>query len=1053
MTFSLRPLIPLLLVLLASRAMLAGDGAQARGSVAARTAASPHYLAGTIIVKLAPGVPNLRRNVRFELPALDAILDRSGIISRRALLPMAQYPEVEQQSGPQEHLTTGFDRIYVITYSGPYDPIALGTEIRATGLVEFAEPYYTFPLAYTPNDPLLGQQSWLTIIHTQEAWDITKGDSTVAIGIVDTGVDWPHEDLGPNIWINPGESGLDGQGKDKRTNGIDDDNDGFVDDYHGWDFVGNPTLNELQGGAFHPDNDPSPRPNNVAGYEGYHGTTVAGCASARGDNGKGVAGIGFLTRLIGVKCAADSIGTNSVVAGYDGIRFAADMGARVINCSWGGPSDPSTVAAMQAVVDYAYTKGALVVAASGNAGTNNDLAPSFPANLRHVLSVGATTPQDSAANFSEYGVSVGVWAPGTDIYTTTPGNGYGSSINGESISGTSFASPIVSGIAGLVTARHKDWTPDQVAMQIRVTGDRVRVRTPSLAPYFYRRANAYRAVALNTTLAPGDPTGVPGVAIDSYSINGKSSDTIRDVNQNVTVRLTLKNLLSPVSNLTVEAVAGQTLSLTTPVTIASIGTLQTTVQDLHVKMVPNSGVLYSEGDLQLVLKLSASNYEDYVVVRIPVRLPGWHLQYDALAAGSLQQIVGAGLCAVKPTLAWTVSNVSTSQTTETPIVARSLDGLSWSAFQQVATNGDALYCITALDDKHAWAGSGPTSGQAAIFRTTTGPSSWQRTSVATITPFVDAIYFFDNQNGIFVGDPLNGKWGIGVTTNAGTSWAPLASALTAGTSTEAGWNNSFTAVGDTLWFGTNNSRIYRSVDRGRTWTFGTTPSANSFGIAFCTGNDGLATFAPLSTGSGSYMVAASRDGGKTWRAAQLPFSGAQVSGVTFEPGTTRAFVGTQNGVYETSDFGATWKQMAVPPILFSGTYFSTAADANGHVTSFSTNAYTQLEFYRDSVAPTPLAVPDVRNVAATNSLAMLGQNVPNPCSHSTTIPFELRTAGRVRLVMYDALGLQVMNLFDGMMDRGEHRVDAAVDHLAPGAYYYSLETGGQTLARRLLIVR
>lgn len=1031
------------LFVLSASLLLAGNAEQARRN----GTQPPRYRAGTLILKLKSTTPNIRGPRRFGVETIDLLLDRAGMTSRRSLFPLAPYPENHTASTPSDDpLMRGFDRIYVVDYSAPTDARALAAELNATGMVEFAEPYFIFETNYTPNDPMLTQQAWIELIKARQAWDVTKGDTSIAIAIIDTGIEWLHDDLAPNIWINPGETGTDPQGNDKRSNGRDDDANGFVDDYHGWDFVGNVSISQIQSGSLRPDNNPAPTVVSTPGYQGYHGTVVGGCASARADNGKGIAGTGFLTRLIPVKCAADTVGTGSVVAGYDGIRYAADAGARVINCSWGGPLDAGSVSGIQSVVNYAHSKGALVVAAAGNNGTNNDLAPQYPANLRHVLSVGATDERDSVSGFSQYGISVGVWAPGVSVFTTVPGNAYSASVGGGAINGTSFSSPIVAGIAALVMARHPDWTPEQVAMQLRVTGDRVKVRSADLGPYFFRRANAYRAVALNNTLAEGDPTGLPGVALEGYTVNGRATDTIRDVNQSVDVRISLKNYLAPASDLRVEALPNQALTIDAPITIASLGSLETTTRDMAVRLKPNSGTIYSEGNLQLVLKITGGPYEDYVAIQIPVRLPGWHLQSDQFA-GNLPVYSGSGIHAVTPKIAWTLTNATVSQSSQVALYSRVTDGANWSRYQQVPGQ-EALYCITARDERRAWAGSGPSSAQAKIFRTTNGGAAWLTTNVSQITPFVNAVHMFDDQNGIFIGDPRSSRWGIGVTTDAGATWSAITQPLTAGNSSEAGWNNSFAANGDNLWFGTNNSRIYRSTDRGRTWAFTSTPSVNCFFLAFANASDGIATFAPGSNGAGTYMICVTRDGGKSWRQVSPPFSGTQATGVSFVPGTTRAFVATQNGVYETSDFGVTWKQMAVPPILFVAVTMSTAADGSGALASYATNAYSQLMNYAETK---PLAVPDEVDRAGRN--VRLLQNLPNPCASATTIPFVLGRPAHVTLLLHDALGYEARRVTIGTLAAGSHDVVLPVDGLPSGAYYYTLKAGDDQQTRRLVIAR
>ncbi|MDB5034203.1 MAG: Subtilisin-like serine protease [Chlorobi bacterium] len=1050
MKSSLRAFVLTLALLTASLAHAAdGDAARTPSSKTATPVAkgpAPTYLTGVVIIKLKSTTANRRGNVLFGVPELDQVLREISVVQRTPLLPMAPFDQAEAL-GPQREKDHGFDRIYKVRFSGPYDAAWVAAEIRKTGLADYAEPYYTFQLSYTPNDPLLAQQYWLDAIHAKEAWDITRGDSTISIAIIDSGVDWAHEDLNGNIAVNSGETGLDAQGKDKRTNGVDDDKNGFVDDWHGWDLVGNPKIDDLQQAQFFPDNDAAPKPNTSSGYEGYHGTAVSGCASGRADNAKGIAGIGFRTKILPVKCAADSVITNQILAGYDGIAYAADRGARVINCSFGGPGDGSSVQAIQDIVDYAYGKGALVVAASGNMGTNNDVTPGYPANLNHVLSVGATDSQDSVAGFSEYGISVNVWAPGVNTLTTMPGNQY----NGGGVSGTSFSSPIVAGVAALVLSVHPTWTPDQVMMQLRVTGDRVKVRTPDLAPLYYRRVNALRAVGFNKDFNAGSASTFPGIAVVSYSVEGKTQDTIRSADAPVTVQLTLKNYLAPAGNIRITALPGGPLTLDSDAVIPTIGTLETIAQNIRVKLNPAAATIYSEGDLQLLLKFSGGIYEDIIPVKIPVYLPGWHRPSDPVASAT--NFVGSGIVAPLHDVAFAIANV-TSGNTSIPKITRTLDGQVWSQLQQITSSNDPAYCITAIDGKHVWVGTGPTSKSANIYRSTNAGYAWQKTSVATITPFVNAIHFFDDMNGIFVGDALNSVWGIGVTTDAGVTWKSLPSPLALGNATESGWNNSFAAVGDTIWFGTNNSRIYRSTNRGQSWAFASTPSIHSFGVAFANGQDGLATFNQNQSGTGSDMVAMSRNGGQTWTATKLPFTGAVPQGVAFIPHSSRAIVGTQNGIYTTSDFGATWKPMPMPIVTNQGFAFTTVMDPLGNIAAYATNALNEIILYTEaSKGPPPLSAPDLTSAPAAGAGATLYQNIPNPFNASTTIPFELRSAADIELSLYDALGAQVRVLAQERMSAGAHSVTLDGADLAQGVYYYSLSVNGEKISRRMLLVR
>ena len=300
--------------------------------------------------------------------------------------------------------------------------------------VRYAEPNFVFHTDATPNDPffsrLWGLSNTSQVVNGQpgtagadigapQAWNTTTGSSAVTVAVVDTGVDWSHPDLAANMWINPGENcpGC-------RNDGIDNDHNGYVDDWRGWDFANN-------------DNNPTD--------DNGHGTHVAGTIGAVGDNGVGVAGVNWHVSLMPLKfMKAD--GTGTAADAVSAILYAAQQGADVLNNSWGGDGYSQALADAIGVAD---SHGSLFVAAAGNSSSNNDTAPTYPASydLPNVVSVAATDNTDDLAWFSNYGHrSVGLAAPGQDIYSTWPGGGY------QYLSGTSMAAPHVSGAAALAKA-------------------------------------------------------------------------------------------------------------------------------------------------------------------------------------------------------------------------------------------------------------------------------------------------------------------------------------------------------------------------------------------------------------------------------------------------------------------------------------------------------------------------------------------------------------------------------------------------------------------------
>ncbi len=324
-------------------------------------------------------------------------------------------------------------------------------QYRSNPIFEYIEPDYIrtlgtiTPQATFPNDPSFNQlwglhntgQSGGTAdadIDAPEAWDIQKGNPNLVIGVIDTGVDYNHQDLVGNIWTNPGEIANDG---------IDNDGNGYIDDIRGWDFAYN-------------DNNPS----DVDG----HGTHVSGTIAGKGNNGVGVTGVAWNAKIMPLKFLDDT-GSGSTSNAILAIDYATDKGVKLTNNSWGGGGYSQ---ALYDAINAAGQAGALFIAAAGNDAKNTDTSPSYPAsyNLANIISVASTTRTDSLSSFSNYGLtSVDLGAPGSEIYSTTPNNTY------ATYSGTSMASPHVTGAAALLWSQNPTWTAQQVKNTLMNTGD------------------------------------------------------------------------------------------------------------------------------------------------------------------------------------------------------------------------------------------------------------------------------------------------------------------------------------------------------------------------------------------------------------------------------------------------------------------------------------------------------------------------------------------------------------------------------------------------------
>jgi cysteine-rich repeat protein len=343
--------------------------------------------------------------------------------------------------------------------------------------IEYVEPDYLVKPTVIPNDPSFGGLYGMAMIQAPAAWDITRG-TDVLIGVIDTGVDYNHPDLAANIWTNPGEV---------VGNGIDDDNNGYVDDIHGYDWVND-------------DADPMD--------DGFHGTHVAGTIAAAGNNGLGVVGLNWTARIMALKFLPGS-GSGSTSDAILAVQYATQMGARLTNNSWGGGGNSQ---ALRDAIRAAEAANSLFVAAAGNDASSEALYPARY-DLENIVSVAATDQNDVIARFSNFNAtSVDLGAPGVDILSTYPT----AHPNGPYaiISGTSMASPHVAGVAGLIWALRPALSTEDVKQIILSSVS----PNASLAGKTVTggRLNAFAALALANGWVPLLP---PEVAIDPVALS------------------------------------------------------------------------------------------------------------------------------------------------------------------------------------------------------------------------------------------------------------------------------------------------------------------------------------------------------------------------------------------------------------------------------------------------------------------------------------------------------------------------------------------------------
>jgi subtilisin family serine protease len=444
----------------------------------AASAGASRYVPGELLVIRKPGGA-LEARAGGEVRALDgrlaAVLSRHGIGRWQGL---GATPGGAGESSAW---------VKLVSTRADFDPVAAARELTATGTVVAAAPNLRLRLYPTiPNDVYFGDQYWAADLHDSDvqlttAWDIERGDTSVTIGVMDTGVDRGHPDLSDKIWRNWDEI---------PGNGIDDDGDGHIDDVNGWDFG-----NE--------DNDPDPEPffDEVTGIDvAFHGTFCSALAAASSNNAEGIAGAAWNCRVVPLK-VADSNSQITLAATTGAFRYAWMHHVSVLNMSL-GTADTTSRAYFQALVDSATAGGVVCVAAAGNDSTSR---PNYPASCTSVLSVGATDDLNHRAEFSNYGPTVDVAAPGYQIWSAINQNyvvdefsqvfyiflfGWDEVHPYMYGNGTSFSCPITAGVCGMVRSRYPQMTPLQVIQHVIDSGDDVAYDQP-----IGRKLNALRAVS------------------------------------------------------------------------------------------------------------------------------------------------------------------------------------------------------------------------------------------------------------------------------------------------------------------------------------------------------------------------------------------------------------------------------------------------------------------------------------------------------------------------------------------------------------------------------
>lgn len=381
--------------------------------------------------------------------------------------------------------TSTFSKIFS-QIETPVAPLSLHENLRDSDVNELkedanvlsVEPNCYRDVNFKPNDSMYRYQWGMLNIDAESAWDRSVGTTKIIVAVSDTGVDYTHEDLRDQMWVNAAEQ--------NGRPGVDDDGNGCIDDIYGCD-TGN--------------NDGNPMPSNDT--ISFHGTHVAGIIGAKPNNSVGIAGVAWNVKIMAAKGFSDVQSSSTMAGLLASVYYSANNGARIINCSWGGAGTPSQ--AERDAIRYARNRGILVILAAGNDGAN--VANYTPASISEAITVGSINSQSNYSHFSNYGPVLDLLAPGGEmingsmsdpIYSTMPGNNYGPQV------GTSMAAPFVSGVAALVLSVNSSLSLSQLE-NILLQSATVKVLTHPNNPgqsYTHRLVNAKRAVEMALATLP-----------------------------------------------------------------------------------------------------------------------------------------------------------------------------------------------------------------------------------------------------------------------------------------------------------------------------------------------------------------------------------------------------------------------------------------------------------------------------------------------------------------------------------------------------------------------
>lgn len=794
------------------------------------------YLPGAVYVKFSRGVSG---NLKSLLAGVLGQSYRSAGIALDPLLPGKQGPVFQTED------RNGLARIHKLYFSEELSVFEVCKVLTEKAYIEYAAPVATHKLRNSPNDPYYQDQWNLKSIDFDCSRELADGGSSdITIAIVDTGVELDHDDLQNCFWVNEDEI---------PNDGIDNDQNGFVDDIHGWDFAGDVSYDDVLQGNLKPDGNP-----NTDVSRNWHGTAVAGAAVASTDDSIGIAAPAYRCKIMPVKCMTDRfgypVGYDDIIKGYEGILYAAQNGADIINVSWGGNFYNPVEHDIFRTVTEEY--GCLVVTAATNYPDDYDEYVDYPNDYGFTITVSGYNSEDDYRSYA-YGSDICVWAPATGILTTLPGNQH------QHKSGTSFAAPQVSAAAALLKSVYPEYSNHTIYHVLRASSVPFDSDTSNVArSKHFGKLNLCNALKLNRPDLGG--VSSPGIALEKIEYPGGDALSIPGENK---VMLHFKNYLGTAENIRISLNSTRHFLQTDrdEFLISQLDSGESTALTAVFDLTPANP--WFRGSAELGISYESDNYFNIEQIALPVDIPSGASRQTLIGAEKSFPTDWRSFSAGDSNMVWLGGYIPDFNMGLVVALFDESRVLFSTQFQNAAiTASEAIGKIGYFGTSDVGSGKAEV-----IYYNFDNRQHQTRVPVGHVLDMVYGIKFYSPENGIIVGMSYRDTLSYGITADSGNSWTrkPIRNI----DFSNAGEIRSKAVYIDDnrIFLGTSTGAIICSDDRGETWDMVMTPGGSTIEmICFADSLRGIALYSEDDWRK--IKVMRTDDGGKDWQKTGFDFA-------------------------------------------------------------------------------------------------------------------------------------------------------------------------------------